>query len=443
MSAKVIVLGLDGVPPELLYSEPIVARMPNMSALRRRGHSGALRSVVPPITVPAWACAMTGKDPGEIGLYGIRNRHDGDYGFSLARSTDVTAEAVWDVLSRHGRKSVVIGLPPGYPPRSINGEWVSCMLTPDNAADFTWPRELRAEVTNTIGRYVFDVEGFRRVDRAVLLERIWDMTARRWELARHLLKTRDSDLFVLHEIGTDRLHHGFWADHDPTHPKHDPNGPFRTTVIEYYEKLDVEIGRLLDLAPDAAVMVLSDHGCKTMVGGIRANQWLADNGYLVMAAPASEPRPFSAAEVDWPRTRAWAAGGYYGRVWLNLRGRERDGIVSRDDAPTLLDEIEQGLRSIGDASGRPIDTRVYRPHDIYRDVRGVAPDLLVYFGALDWRSVATVGGRGLHTFENDTGPDDANHSVDGIIITTSNQVPASPSLLDVSSLLLAMLDAPV
>ena len=442
MSAKVIVLGLDGVPPELLFSDAIASRMPNISALRRRGHSGPLRSVTPPITVPAWACAVTGKDPGQIGLYGIRNRRGGSYDFSVARSTDVTADAIWDVLGRAGRRSVVIGLPPGNPPRHIAGEWVGCMLTPEGTPEFTWPPELRSEITDTIGRYVFDVEGFRRVDRAELLERIWDMTARRWELARHLLQTRETDLFILHEIGTDRLHHGFWADHATDHPKHDPNGRFRTAVVDYYEKLDREIGDLLALAPDAQVFVLSDHGCKTMVGGIRANQWLIENGYLTMTSSSGEARPFSAAEVDWSRTKAWAAGGYYGRVWLNLRGREVNGIVSPDDAPRILDEIDAGLRSVDDASGRPIDTQVFRPRDVYREVRGVAPDLLVYFGALDWRSVATVGGSGLHTFENDTGPDDANHSIDGILITTApEQVPASPSLLDASSMLLAMLGA--
>lgn len=444
MSAKVIVLGLDGVPPELLFSEPIIARMPIMAALRRRGRSGALRSVTPPITVPAWACAMTGNDPGQLGLYGIRNRRSSDYGFSLARSTDVTADAVWDVLGRDGRRSTVIGLPPGYPAKSIHGEWVSCMLTPDDATDTTWPPALRAEITDVVGRYVFDVEGFRRVDRAALLSRIWDMTARRWELARHLLKSRESDLFILHEIGSDRMHHGFWADHDIQHPRHDPNGVFRTGILDYYEKLDVEIGRLLELAPEAQVLVLSDHGCKTMVGGIRANQWLIDNGYLVMTSLSKEPRPFSSAEVNWSRTRAWAAGGYYGRVWLNLSDREANGIVSSTASSALLDEIEQGLRSIGDPSGQSIDTQVYRPRNIYREVRGVAPDLLVYFGGLDWRSVATVGGSGWHTFENDTGPDDANHSVDGVfVVTTSTErIPADPSLLDISSLLLAMLDVP-
>ena len=82
----------------------------------------------------------------------------------------------------------------------------------------------------------------------------------------------------------------------------------------------------------------------------------------------------------------------------------------------MRDELIAGLKSIPDENGRDIGTQVYRPEELYKEVRGVAPDLIVYFGDLYWRSVGTIGGGKLHTFENDTGPDGANHAQNGMIL---------------------------
>ena len=82
----------------------------------------------------------------------------------------------------------------------------------------------------------------------------------------------------------------------------------------------------------------------------------------------------------------------------------------------MRDELIAGLKAIPDENGHEIGTQVFRPEELYKEVRGVAPDLIVYFGGLYWRSVGTVGGGKIHTFENDTGPDGANHAENGIIL---------------------------
>jgi len=71
---------------------------------------------------------------------------------------------------------------------------------------------------------------------------------------------------------------------------------------------------------------------------------------------------------------------------------------------------------LGDENGRPIGTKVFKPQEIYPVANGIPPDLIVYFGDLYWRSVGSVGLRTIHTFENDTGPDDANHDQYGIFV---------------------------
>ncbi|MBV8229531.1 MAG: hypothetical protein JO329_06065, partial [Planctomycetaceae bacterium] len=102
------------------------------------------------------------------------------------------------------------------------------------------------------------------------------------------------------------------------------------------------------------------------------------------------------------------------------------------------------LEALGDPAGRPIGTRALKPEHLYRIVRGAAPpDLPVYFGDLRWRSVGTVGIGQVHTFENDTGPDDANHAPDGLLIATGPGIaPRGPipgmQLMDVTPTILRL-----
>ena len=72
------------------------------------------------------------------------------------------------------------------------------------------------------------------------------------------------------------------------------------------------------------------------------------------------------------------------------------------------------IAAIEDPSGKNIGSVALRPQELYKVQRGVPPDLIVYFGNLDWRSVGSVGYGSIYTFENDTGPDDANHAQHGI-----------------------------
>ena len=88
------------------------------------------------------------------------------------------------------------------------------------------------------------------------------------------------------------------------------------------------------------------------------------------------------------------------------------------------------IESMPGPNGRPLGNKALRPRDMYETVNGVAPDLIVYFGNLDWRSVGAVGFDGVYTFENDTGPDDANHDFDGIFIMDDRTGRAGEELKD-------------
>lgn len=419
MSAKsrTLVLGLDSVPPELLFGR-FLPRMPNIRALMARGVYGTLKSCDPPITVPAWAVMFTGMDPGTLGIYGFRHRRPGTYWDNYSPTPQMLPyPPVWETLSRLGKRVAIVGMPPGYPPPRVNGVYISDFLTPDDAKDFVQPPELADEIQAIAGDYRFDVT-FRADDRARIGAELMDMTRKRWAVARHLWSKEKWDFFAIHEIGPDRIHHTFWKYFDPASPRYESNVEFVKIVDDYYELLDEEIGKLLNLVGhEVTTFVLSDHGSQMMDGCFCINEWLLDRGYLALSGPRPpKGTPIEKAGVDWSRTQAWGAGGYYARIFFNVKGREPEGIVAPAEVNGLLEKMARELAQVRLPSGAPLDPDVRLPSKIYREVRGDAPDAMVYFGDLKWRSAGTLGYGTFFLRENDTGPDDSVHSFDGVYL---------------------------
>ncbi|HXJ65641.1 MAG TPA: alkaline phosphatase family protein [Actinomycetota bacterium] len=420
---RVAVIGLDCGTPQLLFRD-LADEIPNIRKLMDSGLHGDLASITPPITVPAWACAMSGRTPGQLGIYGFRNRKDTTYdGLSIATSDKVTEPQVWDELGKRGYKSLLIGVPPGFPPKPIEGWRVSCFLTPPSSTSYAAPSELQTEIEEELGgpgQYIFDIPNFREQGYEFVLDQLFKMTERRFKVARRLLKNKPWDYFMFVEIGVDRLHHVFWQYYDSTHRKYEPGNKFETAFQDYYRMLDREVGSLLELLPDDVITILmSDHGARPMVGGVCFNDWLIREGYLSLSEPVTEQTPIAKAPIDWSRTVAWGDGGYYGRLFLNVKGREPEGIVEPAQYETTRNEMIERLEAMTGPDGEHLGTKVIKPQDVYTEVRGVAPDLIVYFGDLAWRSVGAVAAGqvgGVFTYENDTGPDGANHDRTGVFV---------------------------
>lgn len=416
---RLLVIGLDCATPELLFDRPDW-KMPTLRSLMKRGTFGKLQTVMPAITIPAWACMVTGKDPGELGVYGFRNRTDYTYsGLGLTTSLSIKEPAVWDRLGKLGKKVVTVGVPPSFPPRQVNGIQVGCFLSPSAKSEYTYPAGIKDEISELLGcEYLTDCTNFRTEDKDDLLRQIYDMTERRFKLLDDWITTKDWDFFMFVEIGTDRLHHGFWKFFDPKHRGYVPGNKYEGVIQKYYEDLDAMLGHLLEKVDQAAtnIFVVSDHGAKRMDGGVVINEWLIKQGYLTLKSMPDRVTPLAKLEIDWSKTSVWGEGGYYSRIFFNIAGREPQGIVAPSEVETLAAELSAKLKSIPRPNGEPMDTHVYRPHEIYRSVKGIAPDMMVYFDDLLWRSVGTIGYDDIYTYENDTGPDDANHAQNGIFI---------------------------
>ena len=424
---KVLVIGLDCFTPQLVFDQ-YIDELPNIKALVNRGYWGNLRSSDPPITVPAWHCMMTSKDPGQLGFYGFRNRKDHSYdALYFANSLAVKEPTVWNLLSRNRKESILIGIPQTYPVKPLRGLLVTGFLAPDNQSNYTYPEELKQEVEKISDGYIIDIKDFRTENKDWLKEQVYEMTEKRFRLVRHFLANKPWDFFMFVEMGPDRLHHGFWRYCDASHRLYEPGNAYENVIKDYYIYLDLEIGKLLEQIDleKTMVMIVSDHGAKSMQGGICVNEWLIREGYLRLKNQPAEVTRLRMDNIDWSGTRVWGEGGYYSRLFFNVEDREPQGIVPAREYDALRDEIIDRLGALGDDKGQSIGTVIHRPEDLYKEVRNVPPDLIAYFGDLNWRSVGSIGMNSIHTFENDTGPDDANHDYNGVFVLSDPRIAVS------------------
>ncbi|MDD9942406.1 MAG: alkaline phosphatase family protein [Myxococcales bacterium] len=442
---RVVVIGLDCVPPRLAFD--LFARdMPHLHELMARGTWGPMHSTIPPITVPAWACMFSGRDPGELGVYGFQTRKGGSYRAELVRPSDLRAERVWHELAAVGRKPAVLFVPPSFPPEAF-GIQVGCFLTPSSRSPHTYPPRLQAELEQRFGPYRMDVEDFRSDDLDRIGAELREMTCQHFDIASHILAHEQPDLLVMVDIGPDRFHHAFYQHIEPRHPQYQEDGPYARAGHDYYALLDHKIGQLLaHTGDDTTVIVASDHGARPLLGGVCLNEWLIEHGYLRLREYPKRVTPLSELAIDWSRTRAFGEGGYCGRIQLNLAGREPQGIVPEHAREALVVELAQGLSELDHPHGKRLRNLIVPP-SAYRGTYGRPPDLQVFFDDLNYRALGSVGHRCLFTATNDRGPDGCNHDWHGIFVMAGGGVPARGrvddlQIYDVAKTLRSLLQLP-
>ena len=263
-------------------------------------------------------------------------------------------------------------------------------------------------------------------------------------------KTRTGAVVCVFDI-TDRVQHMFFRHLDPAHPANrGRDAKHRDAIRKLYIEMDALVGRTLAAAgDDTAVFVMSDHGFKPFRRGVELNRWLYEEGFL--AVRGEEPSGADLlGDVDWAGTRAYAVG--FGGVYLNLTGREAQGVVQPgEEAETVKRAIRDGLRALVDEAERVHPVReVYDAREVYSGPYvGEAPDLIVGFRPghrVGWTSV--TGGIGERVFEDNTRPWSGDHNfnppdVPGMLFADRPIEAVSPSIMDIGPTVLDLLGVPV
>jgi predicted AlkP superfamily phosphohydrolase/phosphomutase len=397
---KICVLGFEGGAPQVVFRDE---RLGNLRRLMDAGVYGLLESVVPPESLPAWMSLGSSRDPGSLGVYGNRNRANHGYEApALIQPGTFESQAIWDHLAKKGRNSILVGVPPDGRLRRVGAG----------------PSDLK----ELAGEYPVDVVPDRSDQKDRFKEEVFRVGAKQWQVAQRLLVEEKWDYFQFVDMGLDRLQHRFWEHFDEKHLRFDPDNPYRSVIADYYRWLDEQVGSVFEVIDnETIVLVLSAYGAQRLHGVFALNQWLIREGLLVLHEYPSTPTAFEKLNVDWRRTKVWSEGGYCARVFFNVQGREPQGSIPPEQYESLASELKVRLESLTDDSGHSLQTLVFKPREIYREVRNIAPDLMVSLGGLFWRSTDSVGHSRL-CLEQD-GSDGCNHAEYGFFILAAPNCP--------------------
>jgi predicted AlkP superfamily phosphohydrolase/phosphomutase len=411
MSEKVMIIGLDGGTFEVINPMINKGKLPHIAEIIKKGTSGTLHSSIPPTTPPAWTSFMTGKNPGKHGVLNF-TQHEFDLSRepnkNLVNSFSINARTIWEILSEHEKRLMVVNVPMTYPPWEINGIMISGLIVPDEDSDFVYPPEVKREIFEEMGGYRVDNTTAPQTELVDIKCWYFDNEERRHNVALQLLRKYPWDLFMVVYSLTDRIGHYFWHYHDNQNLSNDED--FVQAVSRSYERVDGMIGDLLDTVDDrTTIFIISDHGFGPMEKVFYINKWLFDEGFMRLKKPAflnflrlyrlelrkptikraiekigntflSGMLPSRIAEckipvpkfrtrspfhlVDWSKTRAYA--GNFG-IYLNLKGRERLGIIERGKAyGTLRKDIIERLQKLQDPeTGERIVDEIFVREELY------------------------------------------------------------------------------
>ncbi len=492
---RVLIIGLDGVTWNLIGPWVEAGELPHLRALVDRGASGPLTTTVPPVSASAWASFATGTNPGKHGIVDFTAPAPDGYGIVVNSAARRSGTPFWELAGARGRRVVVMGVPGTYPPRPVAGCLVSSFMTPGPDSVYTYPPELKDELERTVGP--FPLAPDERHRGGPVPEFLADMTTcldRRAATARYLLDREDWSLGIAVFASTDMLQHELWHLFDATHPRHDPvtAEKYRPAVLRYFQRVDEHIGELVTQAgPDAAVIIMSDHGFGPFHSFLHLNNWLRSLGLLQLkggALTAIKSAAFglgftplnvlkalsriglgglrgqvkggkkggllrrlflSFADVDWSRTQAFAVGNF-GQVYINVAGRRAQGIVRPGaEYEAVRARIAGAALALRDPqTGDPMVLRVYRREEIYAGPRaGELPDLVLH---TDRRKYVSFGHAdfGSNRLVEPSFGQTGHHMMDGVVALAGPGVRSgirleNAGILDVAPTVLHLLGIPV
>ena len=445
MARRLLIVVIDGATLEVAGPLMAAGRMPVLAALRTGGRAGVMRSTVPPLTPPAFASIFTGVGPGRHGVFDFFGHAEGDF---LERppvdASDIEVPVVWQWLAAAGLEVGLVHLPMTWPAPP----GVRFVVSSQPGARGVRPRGLGEELERVApghlevapGRWRgrFGGAGARAMVRAEEL---------RQRAALHVARSRTWDVLAIGVKSTDAVAHGAWADHDPSHPAH-RSGAIDRVALEY-QRADRFVGELRAIAPDADLLLLSDHGHGPCTRTFGVNRWLMEAGFLRVKA-RYEGAARSLARYrwlrarrrsgwatfgemgDWERTRAYGGTGTEQGIYLNIPGR---GRVSGDGDTLNLGEEREAtlcavLRRLESATfpGGGARIRCTRREDVLHGPHiERAPEL---FLSIDGgRTIAREGLRPGPLFR-DAGRATGTHRPEGMVILAGPDVPEGGGVIE-------------
>ena len=359
-TGKTIIIGLDGVPYGMIEDFAQNGVMPNMAKLISHGIFKKMRSSIPEISSVAWSSIITGKNPGEHGIFGFMDLFDSSYKMRFPNFNDLKAKPFWEDWP--GR-SVIINVPSTYPVGQMDGVHISGFVSIDFEKSI-YPKSLIPQLQE-LG-YCLDVDSAKAHSSMELFLSDLDKTLdARIKAYRHLWNNVDWQTFMLVFTGTDRLMHFLWEAYE------DEKHKYHNVFLEHFTKIDEVIGEISDQLKDNDLLVmLSDHGFEGLDYDVHISHVLKEEGFLQF----KDHQDVALNNINQD-TKAFVLDP--ARIYLNLKGKYPCGTVTTSEGEDVLCQLE-GLFASLEINGRKVVRDIYRKHQIFSGpYLDEAPDLVL------------------------------------------------------------------
>jgi predicted AlkP superfamily phosphohydrolase/phosphomutase len=353
MPHRVCVIGLDGTPHSLLQRMVAEGVMPNVANLLRAGSLRRMTSVYPWVSSVAWTTFATGCNPARHGIFGFVDRDPATLKTFIPTARQMQAAPLWDILSRAGKRVIVVNVPGTYPPHAVNGILISDFLSP-TLEKAVYPPAL-LPLLKELGYRIDTDPWLARESREKFLPDLHDALEKRTRALLYLLDAQPWDFFMGVIMETDRLHHFLFEPMEQGDPVYAP------AFFEVYRRIDGFIGEVRRrLDGNTTLILLSDHGFCSIRREVYYNRWLYDAGYLRFR----QMPPKDLSDLS-PESLAYSLDP--GRIFVNLKGRERDGRVAPGvEYERLRDRLIAEAEALRDPdTGERLVLRAYRREELY------------------------------------------------------------------------------
>lgn len=474
MRNKVTLIGLDGATFELL--NPLMKKgiIPNLEFIKNNGAYGNLASTLPPYTATAWVSMITGQNPGKHGVFGFLN-WDKDFSKkTYVSSRAIKSAKVWNLLNQYKKKVGIINFPISYPVEEVEGFMISGFITPKNADKVCHPESLWKEIFEQIGDYVINVKLPEKISNETealdFIDKVIYATQKRSEALFYLMKKYDPDFVMVIFMSPDKIQHEFFKYVSGDFPlKKDTQ--LHKRLLDCYRQLDKIIGEIINSMnkSNGTIIMISDHGFAPLKKRFFLNLWLEREGFLkINRTKLLTNKVFKKSGLlrtklnlhggiipegiqrflDWSKTKAWAGYPSEQAIYINLRGREKDGVITPgQEYEDIRSDIISKLRKVKDPEINEIILKgIFKREEVYSGpFEKYAPDILIEPNT-GWIISDNIRPFSNKYVYNDSSPKGC-HQKDGIFIAYGNNIQkgkvSDAEIADIAPTVLSLMNVPV
>jgi predicted AlkP superfamily phosphohydrolase/phosphomutase len=446
---KILIIGLEGLSPELLTSLMNDGKLPNLSSLIKNGIMLNLTSPLPLVSPVTWTSFSTGKNPGKHGIFGWQQCDLDSYKTYIPLSNDIKAKTFWEILSENGKRGIIINAYLTYPPKPINGIIVSGMPSPYLS---TYPPELKEELEKK--GYKVEAKGYVYTPINEFIEDLYNTAEIRKKVALKLMDSEDWNLFFILFPEIDRIQHCCWKDVEE-------NGKHKKEVLKFYEFIDEKVGEIVKKAGNATIFIISDHGFRKSEKRFHVNQWLLKEGYLklkptlknfvnsimlkatyilrkmelsdlilkfgkIAGKELSEIKSLE-FDIDYNNSKAFACAFYETSIYINPK-------LDLNEREKIKEEIARKLKELKN-NNEKVFKEVYKNNEIYNGAfLNISPDIIL----IPNEGYLAVGDFSSQLFEcsyKETG----THKQGGILIVNKKFEIKEASIMDIAPTVLRLM----